>query len=197
MTEFDNIVQSAEALPFDVRKKVITSIREMELHQHLKSLLTEMDPKCIVEITHGADEFGKDLVMVTEDKFDRTVTAMVVKRGDVRAKSLGMVDEIKSQIEQAVSHPAELKNFRDPLQVSRVWLMLAGELGSNARKRLEKEVNFPNLKTFDLEWLVESFTQYYPQVFFEGQIMDFIQHKIQDLEMNHLFSKRGDGSQIC
>ncbi|MBN1218373.1 MAG: hypothetical protein JXM69_05560 [Anaerolineae bacterium] len=193
----NDIVKNAEALPFEERKKIIVSFRETELHSHLKNLLIEMAPESVVEITHGADEFGKDLVMVSKDKFDQTVTAIVVKRGNVRAQTKGMVDEIKSQIQQAISHPAELTNFREPIQVSRVWLMLAGELGSRARKRLENEVNFPNLKTFDMEWLVNHFTKYYPQVFFEGQIMDFLQQKIQDLEMRHLFSKRGKNLSEC
>jgi len=42
MSKLDDIKRSAEALPFEERKKIIASFKETELHSYLKTLLTEM-----------------------------------------------------------------------------------------------------------------------------------------------------------
>ena len=89
----------------------------------------------------------------------------MVKRGDIRGTTRGHVDnlklhtkamlseeesvlsegnkkkleEIKSQTEQALAHPAELKSILEDLPVSKVYVVLAGEFSNNARKRLKKE----------------------------------------------------------
>jgi Cdc6-like AAA superfamily ATPase len=197
MSEQSEIVQQAMALSKEAKRKILMSFKEVDLYPHLKSLLTEMDPKSLVEITHGPEEYGKDLVMVREDRFGQTVIAVVVKTGDIRAKTLGKIDEVKSQVNQAIAHPAILKAIKSPLTVSTVWVILAGELSNQARKRLEQEVDARDLKIYDLNWVIEHFTKYYPQVFFEGQVIDVLQEKIQDLETKHLFCKRGKTLSQC
>ncbi len=190
MAAQDMIRQQARALSREARKGILMSFKEVDLHPLLKSLLSEMDPDSLVEITHGHDEYGKDLVMVKDDPFGRTVTAIVVKTGDIRAKTLGKIDQVKSQVDQATTHPARLRAIAGPLPVSAVWVVLAGELSNQAHTRL-REVSAPDLRVYDLNWLVESFTEYYPQVFFEGRVMDILQDKIQDLETKHMFCERG------
>ena len=60
-------------------------------------------------------------------------------------------------------------------------IVLAGEISGSARQRLTREIsNGPQI--LDLAWLVEKFTDYYPQVYFEGKAIDFVQQKIQLLE---------------
>lgn len=191
MSEQSELVQQAMALSKEARKNVLMSFKEVDLYPHLKSLLTNMAPESLVEITHGVDEYGKDLVMVREDRFGQTVTAIVVKTGDIRAKTLGKIDEVKSQVNQAIAHPAILKAIKGPLTVSTVWVVLAGELSGQAQTRLEREVDARDLKIYDLNWLIDYFTEYYPQVFFEGRVMDVLQEKIQGLETKHLFCERG------
>ena len=197
MSEQSEIVQQAMALSKEAKREILMSFKEVDLYPHLKSLLTKMDPKSLVEITHGSEEYGKDLVMVREDRFGQTVIAVVVKTGDIRAKTLGKIDEVKSQVNQAIAHPAILKAIKSPLTVSTVWVILAGELSNQAHKRLEQEVDARDLKIYDLNWLIEHFTKYYPQVFFEGQVMDVLQEKIQDLETKHMFCKRGKTLSEC
>jgi hypothetical protein len=192
-----SLIQNAQALSFTMRKEIIASMPEVELHSCIERLLMEMDPNSLIEVTHGKDEYGKDLVMVRRDAFDQTVIAIVVKRGDIRGKTKGTIDEIKSQIDQAVRHPAKLKTITQPLSVSKVWVMLAGELGTNARERLLQEVSFRDVTSFDLKWLVERFTEFYPQVFFEGKVMDFLQSQIQKFETKHMFSSRGKNLSDC
>jgi len=195
--EQSEIVRQAKALLKEKRKEILISFTEKDLHKHLKSLLNKMDPSAIVEITHGPEEYGKDIVMVREDKFGKTTIGIVVKVGDIRGKTSGEVDKIKSQVEQAFAHSARLKAFVEDLPVSEVWIMMAGELSRNAHKRLKRELKSRNIRIFDINWLISNFTDYYPQVFFEGKLMDFIQEKIQELETKHMFSQRGKNLSEC
>ena len=88
------LIQQAKALPFDKRKEIIMSFKETELHDYLKKLFELMEPDYIVEITHGINEYGKDLVIVKKDSFgsENKITIIaynlrgIVKKKDVIAK---------------------------------------------------------------------------------------------------------------
>ena len=183
--------------------------QETELHTFLKELFQSMESDYVVEITHGSNELGKDLVIVRSDNFTVEVIGVVVKCGDIKGRTLGDVDnlkdrvktvmskgdekklqEIESQINQALEHPAEMKSFLRDLPVSKVFVVLAGEFSNQARTRLKKEL-ISRGDCFDIDWLIENFTNFYPQVFFEGQAIDFVHKKIIELETNHGLGKLG------
>lgn len=197
----------AKTINKDQRRQIIMEYPETTLHGFLKELFQAMEPNYVVEITHGPNELGKDLVIVKSDNFTQEVIGVVVKRGDIKARTLGDVDnlkgrvkselsagvqkrleEIKSQIEQALTHSAEMKSSLKNLSVSKVFVVLAGEFSNQARRRLTKELA-SEIEIFDISWLVDSFTEFYPQIFFEGRVIDFIEKKIQELERNHWLEK--------
>ena len=215
--------RQAEALPINQRRKIIMDYPETDLYQPLKELFQAMEPKYTVEITHGAQEFGKDLVIVKTDKFTKEVIGVVVKCGDIRGTTRGHVDdlklhtktmlskretvlsegesvlsegdkkkleEIRSQTEQALAHPAEIKSILEDLPISKVYIVLNGEFSNNARKRLKKELK-TEIEIFDINWLINKFTEFYPQIFFEGRIIDFLEEKTRELEENHRLRKSG------
>ena len=106
------------------------------------------------------------------------------------------LDEIKSQIQQALAHPAEMKSYLEDLPVSKVYVILAGEFSNNARKRLLNElangVELANrVEIYDVNWLVDKFTEHYPHIFFHGRVIDFLEKKINELEENHHRAKSG------
>lgn len=207
--EQSRIIRQAKALSKEKRRKVLMSFVELDLHRHLKELFNAMEPDYTTEITHGPDELGKDLVIVRKDAIGTHVTGVVVKTGHIRAKTVGEVDEVKdqvqkafspgtekkirdieSQVQQAFAHPAEMKTIFRKLPVSKVLVVLAGDLSNPARKRLEGELG-GNVEVKDINWLIEGFTNYYPQVFFEAGTVDFLQKRMQQLERKHwLFNKR-------
>ncbi|MCG3117395.1 MAG: hypothetical protein LLH30_17140 [Candidatus Manganitrophus sp. SA1] len=208
----NEIRKQAKALTKEERKSILTEISEIQLHGFLKGLFGAMEPECVTEITHGVDEFGKDLVIVKRSKLSTDVFGVVVKVGDIRAKTAGKVDDLKSvvsnlfssvttkkiaemasQVEQAFNHPAEMKTIFPKLPVSKVFVVLAGEMSRQARQRLEQELkeNMARIEIRDIDWLIDNFTEYYPQAFFEGRIIDFIQDKIQNLESKHWLSTKG------
>ncbi|MDE0323504.1 MAG: restriction endonuclease [Candidatus Poribacteria bacterium] len=118
----------AELLTKDLRRQIIMAYTETNLHKALKELFQKMHPNYTVEITHGPQELGKDLVIIKSDEFGSEVFGVVVKCGHIRGKTAEDVDllkehidnvfskaeekrldEIKSQIQQALAHPAEMK----------------------------------------------------------------------------------------
>ncbi|MFX0133500.1 MAG: NACHT domain-containing protein [Candidatus Hodarchaeota archaeon] len=195
--KMENLVQRANALPKSKRQEILTSFEEIEMHKHLKELFQALEPSYVVEITHGPGEFGKDLVMVKDDVWGRSVIGFVVHKGDIKAKTLGDVDKILSQVKQAFSHPVKIKTIAKKLQVDEVRIVLIGEFSQNAIERLEKENENRNVKYLDINWLIDNFTEYYPYVFFKGRMIGFIEKKIEEFEICHLFAKRGQNLSEC
>lgn len=208
MNEQRELVQLAKAHPKEQRKKILMSFKETKLHYYLKELLQAMQSDYTIEITHQAGELGKDLVIVKKDKIGFDVTGVVVKKGNIKGKTIGDVDEVKakvknafsyseekkikgieSQVEQALAHPAEMKTIFKKLPVHSVLIVLAGEISIQGRKRLEKEL-MGNIEIKDINWLIDAFTEHYPQIFFKGRDIDFILKKIQQLETKHWLSSR-------
>src|SRR6266853_3538019 len=199
--------QRAERLPREQREQILVAYKETDMHRHLKQLFQAVEPNYTIEITHGDEEFGKDLVIVREDSVSLDVVAVIVKRGDVKGKTAGDVDdvakrtggvlkgskkasldEIRSQIRQAEIHPAEMRSIYARLPVNQVMVILVGLISKNARERLEHEVP-NNVSIRDLKWLVDMFTAHHPQVFFEAELITFMRTLDEKLERHHLFSR--------
>ncbi|HAJ32740.1 MAG TPA: hypothetical protein DCK79_05145 [Candidatus Atribacteria bacterium] len=208
MADNYELIQHAKAIPKQKRKEILMSFKEIKFHSFLKELLQIMEPNYTIEITHGVRELGKDLVIVKKDKIGIDVIGLIVKIGNIKAKTLGDVDEIKhhvkamfsrkkelkikeieSQIEQALTHPAEIKTIFEKLPVSKVIVILVGTFSRQAVERLTKEIE-GNVEIRDIDWLTDKFSEYYPQVFFEGKAIDFLQNKIQEMENKHWLSKK-------
>ena len=51
-----------------------------------------------------------------------------------------------------------------------------------------------DIEIFDINWLADKFTEFYPEFFFEGEVMDFLQKKTSELEEKHRRDK--DGSNL-
>jgi hypothetical protein len=209
MNSTEDLVSQARSISEAERQGILRAIPEVELHRQLKALFGKMEPEYIVEVTHGTKEYGKDLVLVRTDKFETRVIGVVVKRGDIKGTSAGDVDdilqriklvsakemshkeaEVVSQIEQAATIPAELKCKLNELKVDDVYVVIAGEIGLNAQKRLRAE-RPSHVQLYDLGWLVDNFTEFYPQVFFNGRAQDFIQLEIYKLQSSSFMQQKG------
>ena len=202
MTQED-LSRKAKSISRAERADSLRSFRETEMHVYLQKLFQLMERNHLVEVTHGANEFGKDLVIVKDDKIMPEVVGVIVKCGNIKATTHGKVDSIHeslerikvaksipqlrkllSQARQAQAHHAEVRSSFDRLPVTSLLVVLVGDITRNARQRIRKEIARP-IEIWDLKKLVTEFTAYYPQIFFEVRSLDFLQRTLNDLENNH------------
>lgn len=203
--QMNEMTSRAMDIPWKERKEIICNMDEAkELIPALVKLFQAMQPDYTVIKTHGPSERGKDIVIVRKENIRETVIAVVVKRGSITGKTLGEIDnikstvnkinldakeektlsEIKSQIEQSDSNVADLPVLYKNIKVNEIWVVLAGDFSGNAKDRLHKEIDqkIQNLDVFDIVWLVDNFTKYYPHVFFNMEINEFLDEKIKSFE---------------
>ncbi len=99
------------------------------------------------------------------------------------------IEEIDSQIRQCFSHDAEIKDDFKTYKVNKVFVIISGEISNEGRNRLGKELGGKTENVHGIRWLVENFTEHYPEVFFEGEATSFLQNRIKDLEETHVALK--------
>ena len=191
----------AESLSKDLRHQIIMDYKETDLHKFLKELFQSMEPNYMVEITHGTREFGKDLVIVKSDTFTQEVIGVVVKCGHIRGKTRGDVDdlichvdsalsktdekvvaEIRSQVQQASKHPAEMKSKLEASPVSKVFVVLAGEFSNNARVRLTNELATKLKFLILFGWLI-NLQNFILRFFFTDKLLIFCKRKAVNLKI--------------
>ena len=184
--------QHANAIPSKQRADILCMMPETQLHSHLKRLIERTEPQSSVEITHGPDEYGRDLVIRRPDSFGVDFVGVVVKRGDptgkIAGRTAGPVDQVVSQANQATAHPCRLRKIHlGTVNITSVWVAFFGNLTKNAAERVQAEINAPNVRLFAIGELVDYFTESYPEVFFEGQVSDYLQDQILELETTSKF----------
>ena len=187
--------QKALAIPPNVRQSFLLKIPETELHVHLCRLLENMQTGNRCEITHGRDEYGRDIVLRRSSPFGDEYIAIVVKRGDSRGKisgrTTGPVDEMISQANQSIAHPCILKEIEiSEIQITGVWVMFFGRLTGNAVRRVQYEAQAVTFKPFPIAWLDEQFTKHYPEIFFAGEVSTYLQDRVTELETQHDLTRR-------
>jgi energy-coupling factor transporter ATP-binding protein EcfA2 len=185
----EKIILEAEEIPIFKRKEIISAKKETELHKLLSKLFSAMEPDHNVVITHGSNEYGKDLVIISNDKFGSTTRAAVVKCGAISGQATKEIDEILSQTRMAFKHPYS-PNGIDEYHVSEVIVVASGRITENAKKRINSELNENNIKLYDLDKLVDLFTTYYPRIFFGGLEHDYASQQIERLDQVRAFSGR-------
>ena len=189
------LAQKASAIPVDVREAYLLGIPEVELHPHICRLLESMESETRCEITHGRDEYGRDIVFRRSSPFGHEYIAIVVKRGDAKGKvsgrTAGPVDEVISQANQSVAHRCNLKEIEiSSVQIGGAWVMFFGKLTGGAVTRILAEASPLKFKPFSIRWLADSFAKFYPEVFFAGAASTYLQDKVIELETRHDLSRR-------
>lgn len=187
--------QKALAIPINVRQSYLLSIPETKLYPHICRLLEKMEAGAECEITHGRDEYGRDIVLRRSSAFGHEYIAIVVKRGDAKGKvtgrSSGPVDEIISQAHQSIAHACYLKEIEvSRVRISAVWVMFFGKLTGNAVRRIVSEAPALKFEPFSIGWLAKVFGEHYPEVFFAGAASNYLQNKVIEFETHHDLTQR-------
>lgn len=190
MTTQSNIIdytKQAGNIPYSKRRDFLCSQHETLLYEDLKCLFERMDSSDMVEITHGKDELGRDLVIKHDNAWGTTYSGVVVKRGDSSSKITGEMDGIIAviceQTRAAVLNPCLLHEiYIGRVTISDVRVIFLGRPTEGATKRIESEVTSAVVKVYPIAWLIDNFTKYYPEVFFEGELAEFIKRQIASIE---------------
>ena len=193
MSRKETLTKRARQLPIRDRMLHLMSLQETDMHKSLGKLFSEIDKDATVLVTHSPGELGADLVVLRKDEFRESIASVVVNMGHLRGETGQKIERIHSQIKQCFDIPREISTRLDPVHTSEVWLVQVGEITPGARKRLLYQVKQEykaTLTIFDIERLVDKFTKHYPEVFLGGEILSFIEQRIQNLEFRHPLSKR-------
>jgi len=200
------LVNKAKGIPKDKRLQIIKNKQETDIHFVLEKIFQRMEPDYTVQITHGVDELGKDLVLYRKDELAQTIIGVVVKKGDIKAKTLSDVDIIKdrisfepknkklaeiiSQIRQAGVHPGLVKTSFEKLKINNHKIIIVGDISQQARERMSLEIPEGIGEIHDLEWLIDKSTNYYPEVFFDEHLLNYLSEQIKRLEDKHVLNKK-------
>ena len=182
-----NLANQARSIPREQRGKYLCEILETDLHRHLVSLFTRAEEKVRAEITHGPDEYGRDIVLRRQDPYGEEYLGVVVKRSPYKklsGRQAGPIDELISQAKQAVTHKCLLKEISsETVDISTVWIAFFGRMSNNAAIRLKEETrDIRGRRIITLDHLVDLFTDHYPEVFFEGSVSEYLTDKIVEYE---------------
>ena len=83
-----DLAAEAEKLPYDSKKRFLLSQDETAIHKMLLSTLNKLGENFTAEITHGRDEYGRDLVVKQKDPLGNQFIGVIVKKGTLKVNLL-------------------------------------------------------------------------------------------------------------
>ncbi len=184
-----------KTMPFTNKRDFLLSKPERELHEILKHLFDKAEDKSLAEITCGRDEFGRDLVIKRQDPYGESYVGVIVKKGDesgkITGETDGVVDNIISQGNQAITHPCLLREISvGSVSINSIFVIFVGRLTDHASQRIERELKIASARLVPIAILIDLLTDNCPDIFFEGDVVRYIQDRIMALETKREFPAR-------
>lgn len=192
------LYSQTENLKKSKKNEIISSYKEVPFHKELEQLFQNLYKSSTVYITHGLFEYGKDLVILKKDEFDNTeTTAVVVKMGQLSGKNLGQISDIINQVNDCFAMPTEIPDSPKRFKVNKVIIVIAGTISKQGRDRLHNRIDKwePNITILNIEDLSNLFSKYYPQIFFGGRNITYLEDKIKQLTGSDIIFEDSDVSE--
>ena len=191
-----NILYSqTENLKKSKKNEIIGNYREVDFHKELQYLFQNLYKTSTVYITHGIFEYGKDLVILKKDEFDNIeTTTVVVKKGKLSGNNMGQISDIINQVNDCFEMATEIP---DSPKTYKVIIAITGTISKQGRDRLNKRLDKwePNITILNIEDLSNLFSEYYPQIFFGGRNITFLENKIKELASSDIIFENDDVSE--
>lgn len=140
-----------------------------------------------VEITHGNNEFGKDLVfsMVDSAIDEKIWYSAVVKNKNAQQNDFVSGGEIQQQVELSLKHPY-INSSGKPISISRVFVIVNGSVTANARQVLTSNYDkflHSSIFIWDYQKLISEIEEFTKELFLNDveaaiQIFDSNQIKL-------------------
>lgn len=166
------------------KNEIIGRFGEVDFHKELQHLFQNLYASSTVYVTHGVFEYGKDLLILKKDEFDNIeTTAVVVKIGKLSGKNLGQVSDIVNQVNDCFEMPTEIPDSSEKYKVNKVIVVIAGTISKQGRDRLADRISKwqPNFTILNIDKLSDLFSEYYPEIFFGGRNVSYLEKKIKQL----------------
>ena len=156
------------------------------LRQAVAALLTRIPGVSGVQITHGSQEYGKDIVFYLPGILENILCACVVKNtritGDV-ASSVG-ARTVYFQVEQAFDTPVDTPSG-PPCSVERVYVVTPYPLSPGVVKSISGKLRSPsgNIVFLDGVKLFDLFKKYWPEYLSQESLFidQFLKHSAETL----------------
>lgn len=168
------------------KKKLLREFGEIPMHKELQLMFQKMYPRdTSVYITHGRDEMGRDLIISKQDPTGTENIAVVVKMdklsGSASDKS---VHEVIMQINQCFQVPKAVEDQLKALKTDRCYVCIFGEISNKVQDNLDASLRAHEgrIKYFDIEKLIEYFTEYYPNIFLGASGLEALHNKYDELQ---------------
>jgi len=194
----DIIFTQAESLKKSKKNEIIGNYREVDFHKELQYLFQNLYKTSTVYITHGQFEYGKDLVVLKKDEFDNIeTTAVVVKKGKLSGNNLGQITDIINQVNDCFEIPTEIPDSPKKFKINKVIIAITGTISKQGRDRLNARIEKwePNVTILNIEDLSNLFSKHYPQIFFGGRNITFLENKIKELINSDIIFENDDVSE--
>ena len=144
---------------------------ETELFEDLKQLFKNKDFDN-VRITHGTDEFGKDLIF---SKFDNVFAedkwfAVIVKNKNATQNDFLQKNEIGNQIDLATTIPYE-NTKGEKINISGLFVVINGTVSRNAKEVISKYVTpviLSNIKIWDYQDIEREIDKFSKECFLDN-----------------------------
>src|SRR5258708_15691343 len=164
---------------------------EEQVREELYNLLTKMPRIRDVEITHGSQEYGKDIVFYSESGFDEWVlNACVVKNDKISgsADSNAGARNVFQQVEQALDTPYINREGKDE-PVARVYVISTWDSPQTTMSSIQGKLKSRSGQVSFLcgAFLREKFSRFWPEfLLFDstmlGSYVSKLQHQIDEAD---------------
>lgn len=168
------------------KKEILRDYKETEIHKELKILFENIyTDNTNIYITHGPNEFGRDLIISEKGPLQIKNTSVVVKMDKLSGSAIDKnVQEIRTQVEQCFVEPMIVKDEKDQLVTDYVYICIFGEISKNGNKNLDILLKpfSGRYKIFDITELTNLFSEYYYSVFVGASGYEALSRKFSELD---------------
>jgi hypothetical protein len=168
------------------KKQILRDFKETDMHKELKILFDNIFvDKAHIHITHGANEFGRDLIISEIGALKHNNTSIVVKMDKLSGSATDKaVQEIRMQVEQCFNYDFPVKDSKELLKTDYVYIIIFGEISANANKNLDITLNQykGRYEVFGISRMLELFDEYYSGIFYGASGFESLNKKYDELE---------------
>jgi NACHT domain len=190
----EELQDHAKLLTLKMKQQRLLAFSEEELFEHSKELLERNNVGFEVQGHLNSQKMTDYLIIKRSDPLGAQYVGVIVVKGlnegEIALASDEKVVEIIDRVRKLFGTHVEIGKL-EVGQITDVWVIFAGELSEGARNKIDYELQRKQpLRLFSLNWMIEQFTNYYPEIFFHGKVANILETKIQLIDTKRTFANK-------